>query len=79
MPLQREWRNSKAEDVVALCARGAGQGWRAVPQLRVLHLLHDALPAASVTMIVTEHGMVPPSSVPVILREYQRDYALTTK
>lgn len=44
--------------------------WESVPRLGLLNLKYDAMPADYVTMIVTEFGMVPPSSVPVILREW---------
>jgi translation initiation factor eIF-2B subunit delta len=45
-------------------------GWRDQQQLDLLNLKYDAMPADYVTMIVTELGMIPPTSVPVILREY---------
>ncbi|KAI8465109.1 MAG: translation initiation factor [Monoraphidium minutum] len=45
-------------------------GWEAVPQLGLLNLRYDAMPAEYVTCVVTEFGMIPPSSVPVILREW---------
>mmetsp|Transcript_934 Transcript_934/g.1425 ORF Transcript_934/g.1425 Transcript_934/m.1425 type:complete len:659 (+) Transcript_934:25-2001(+) len=54
------------KDVTAL------QGWQEVPRLGLLNLKYDAMPAELVTAIVTEHGMIPPTSVPVILREYQQ-------
>jgi translation initiation factor 2B subunit (eIF-2B alpha/beta/delta family) len=44
--------------------------WRNSPRLGLLNLKYDAMPAEYVTMVVTEFGMIPPSSVPVILREY---------
>jgi translation initiation factor eIF-2B subunit delta len=44
--------------------------WRDSPRLALLNLKYDAMPAEYVTMVVTEFGMIPPSSVPVILREY---------
>lgn len=43
------------------------------PRLRVLNLLYDCTPAEYVTMIVTEVGMLPPTSVPVVLREYRKE------
>jgi translation initiation factor eIF-2B subunit delta len=43
-----------------------------VNRLGLLNLKYDAMPAEYVTMIVTEFGMIPPTSVPVILREYQQ-------
>ena len=48
----------------------AAGGWQEQPRLGLLNLKFDAMPAEYVTMIVTELGMIPPTSVPVILREY---------
>ena len=42
----------------------------------VLNLIYDAMPADFVTLIVTEFGLIPPTSVPVILREYRQEPAL---
>ncbi|KAK8954068.1 hypothetical protein KSP39_PZI002904 [Platanthera zijinensis] len=44
--------------------------WADHKNLQLLNLLYDATPSDYVSMIVTEHGMVPPTSVPVIVREY---------
>lgn len=44
--------------------------WKEIPRLALLNLKYDAMPSEYVTMVVTEFGMIPPSSVPVILREY---------
>uniref|UniRef100_A0A7S1STN3 Translation initiation factor eIF2B subunit delta n=1 Tax=Tetraselmis chuii TaxID=63592 RepID=A0A7S1STN3_9CHLO len=48
-------------------------GWENQSNLILLNLTYDAMPADFVTMIITEIGMVPPSSVPAILREYMKD------
>lgn len=45
------------------------QNWSALPNLRLLNLRYDAVAERHITMIATEVGMIPPSSVPVILRE----------
>jgi translation initiation factor eIF-2B subunit delta len=45
----------------------------ALPRLGLLNLKYDAMPAEYVTMVVTEFGMIPPTSVPVILREYRQE------
>ena len=42
----------------------------------VLNLIYDAMPSDFVTLIVTEFGLIPPTSVPVILREYRQEPAL---
>jgi len=53
---------------------GALRGWRELaPRLGLLNLKYDAMPAEYVSMVVTEFGMVPPTSVPVILREYRQE------
>ncbi|KAK7273189.1 hypothetical protein RIF29_14237 [Crotalaria pallida] len=41
--------------------------------LQLLNLIYDATPLDYVSMIVTDYGMVPPTSVPVIVREYGRE------
>lgn len=48
-------------------------GWEDVDNLYLLNLKYDAMQAEFVTMIITEFGLVPPTSVPVILREYRTD------
>ncbi|KAF5479858.1 hypothetical protein F2P56_000647 [Juglans regia] len=42
--------------------------------LQLLNLIYDATPSDYVSMIVTDYGMVPPTSVPVIVREYRREH-----
>ncbi|XP_058087153.1 probable translation initiation factor eIF-2B subunit delta [Magnolia sinica] len=42
--------------------------------LQLLNLAYDATPSDYVSMIVTDYGMVPPTSVPVIVREYRREH-----
>ncbi|XP_031404268.1 translation initiation factor eIF-2B subunit delta-like isoform X2 [Punica granatum] len=41
--------------------------------LQLLNLMYDATPSEYISMIVTDYGMIPPTSVPVIVREYCRD------
>lgn len=48
--------------------------WSAHGNLQLLNLFYDATPADYVSMIITDFGMVPPTSVPVIVREYRREY-----
>ncbi|KAL5726076.1 hypothetical protein ACHQM5_009147 [Ranunculus cassubicifolius] len=47
--------------------------WTNNENLQLLNLLYDATPSDYVSMIVSDHGMLPPTSVPVILREYRRE------
>jgi translation initiation factor eIF-2B subunit delta len=49
------------------------EGWADNEHLQLLNLTYDATPADYVSMIITELGMVPPTSVPVILREYRKE------
>ncbi|ODQ64491.1 IF-2B-domain-containing protein [Nadsonia fulvescens var. elongata DSM 6958] len=48
--------------------------WRDVANLNILNVLYDLTPAEAIKKIVSEVGNLPPSSVPVILREYKSDY-----
>ena len=38
--------------------------------MKLLNLIFDLTPAQFVTMVITEVGMIPITSVPVVLREY---------
>jgi translation initiation factor eIF-2B subunit delta len=49
--------------------------WRQQEGLGLLSLMYDTMPARCVSMVVTEVGAIPPTSVPVILREYRADGA----
>ena len=57
----------------AAAARGAQvsplANWRDMEALKLLNLLYDVTPAEFVTAVVCDSGMVPATSVPVILRE----------
>ena len=39
----------------------------------LLNVVYDAMPSEYVAVIVTEFGAIPPTSVPVILREYRQE------
>ncbi len=47
--------------------------WKSVSSLKLLNLVYDLTPGEFIMMVITEVGMVPPTSVPVILREYRKD------
>lgn len=47
--------------------------WRKIPNLKLLNFEYDVTPKKFIAMIVTELGMIPPSSVPAIIREYTKD------
>ncbi|KAG9152917.1 hypothetical protein Leryth_012529 [Lithospermum erythrorhizon] len=38
--------------------------------LQLLNLIYDSTPSDYISMIITDYGMIPPTSVPVIVREY---------
>ena len=48
-------------------------GWRDTERLGLLNLKYDAMPADFVSVVVTEAGLIPPTSVAVILRESRQD------
>ncbi|GMM31283.1 translation initiation factor eIF2B subunit delta [Martiniozyma asiatica (nom. inval.)] len=45
--------------------------WKQIPNLNVLNILYDLTPPEYIQKIITEFGALPPSSVPVVLREYK--------
>eukprot|EP00900_Chrysochromulina_parva_P020246 jgi/Chrpa1/2855/Chrysochromulina_OHIO_Genome00002073-RA len=59
--------------VTTASAGGGGTGsvadWRDIPRLKLLNLLYDATPMKYLTMVVTEVGVIPPTSVPAVIRE----------
>ncbi|KAK7327640.1 hypothetical protein VNO77_21724 [Canavalia gladiata] len=50
--------------------------WISQDNLQLLNLLYDATPSDYVSAIVTDHGMIPPTSVAVIVREYGREHLI---
>lgn len=51
------------------------ENWEARPGLGLLSLMYDTMPAQFVSMVITELGAIPPTSVPVVLREFRADGA----
>lgn len=45
--------------------------WKQIPSVTVLNIMYDLTPPLYINKVVTELGSLPPSSVPVILREYK--------
>ena len=39
----------------------------------MLNIAYDVLPQRHVTLVATEIGLIPPTSVPVIVREFKKD------
>lgn len=50
------------------------QNWKEEPKLHILQVLYDVSPPAVINKVITEVGSLPPSSVPVVLREYKSGY-----
>ena len=42
--------------------------WRDIPNLNILNIMYDVTPAENITLVITEYGSLPPSSVPVVHR-----------
>ncbi|XP_062215112.1 uncharacterized protein LOC133915805 isoform X2 [Phragmites australis] len=49
------------------------KNWADNANLQLLNLTYDATPSDYVSMIITDYGMLPPTSVPVIVREYRKE------
>ncbi|KAL8099189.1 hypothetical protein AgCh_031746 [Apium graveolens] len=47
--------------------------WAKSENLQLLNLVYDATPSDYVSMIITDYGMIPPTSVPVVVREYRKE------
>ncbi|KAI8356194.1 hypothetical protein BD560DRAFT_406809 [Blakeslea trispora] len=50
------------------------ENWRDQPDLRLLNLLYDVTPSKYITLVVTEVGLIPCTSAPVIWREYNEEF-----
>eukprot|EP00299_Pterocystis_sp_00344_P014833 c7375_g1_i1.p1 GENE.c7375_g1_i1~~c7375_g1_i1.p1 ORF type:complete len:416 (-),score=104.10 c7375_g1_i1:31-1092(-) len=48
------------------------QDWREFSNLKLVNLLFDVTPIKFVNMVITDVGMIPPTAIPVVIREYQR-------
>ncbi|XP_021760026.1 translation initiation factor eIF-2B subunit delta-like isoform X1 [Chenopodium quinoa] len=48
--------------------------WTSNENLQLLNLMYDTTPSDYISMIITDYGMIPPTSVPVIVREYRREH-----
>ena len=68
--LQAEGRPALSASLAEKHSRGA---------VTALNLAFDLTPRAFITGIVTEFGLIPPTSVPVILREKQDDDAAMSR
>ncbi|KAF2489704.1 IF-2B-domain-containing protein [Lophium mytilinum] len=60
LPKEKSSSTDKHEDVM--------KWWRDEPNLQMLNLLYDVTPAEYISIVITEFGSLPPSSVPVVHR-----------
>jgi translation initiation factor eIF-2B subunit delta len=58
-----------AAAAVADASSSSLSDWKTVPHLKLLHLLYDVTPSDFISAIITEVGIIPPTSVAVLLRE----------
>jgi translation initiation factor eIF-2B subunit delta len=49
------------------------EDWASSENLQLLNLVYDVTPSDYVSMIITDYGMIPPTSVPVVVREYLKE------
>ena len=66
------------DDLVSV-DRGEGNiltDWRDIESLKILNLVYDLTPIRYVDLVISEVGMTPPTSVPVLLREMARDVGM---
>ena len=63
------------DDLVPLTRESADvlSDWRDVNSLHLLNLVYDITPPHFVSMVITEVGMIPCTSVPVVLRVQNPD------
>lgn len=50
--------------------------WRDVKDMKLLNLVYDLTPSDLIVLVITELGYLPPSSVPVVIREYRKEVTL---
>jgi len=50
--------------------------WETIQPLKLLNLMYDLTPIEFIDMVISEYGMVPPTSIPVILREFRKEITL---
>ncbi|KAJ2377456.1 hypothetical protein H4S02_007644 [Coemansia sp. RSA 2611] len=63
--------SEEAKALARLNVRCPLSEWRSTHNLRLMNLTQDITPPEFVSVILTEVGMIPTTSIPVVLREYQ--------
>jgi translation initiation factor eIF-2B subunit delta len=65
LPVDGETTTNPDEVVVAV-----SDDWKNIANLKLSNMQYDLTPHYYISMLITEVGMIPPTSVPVIIREY---------
>lgn len=60
---------NEVADARELISNGSFEKWKKKSSLDVLNLVYDITPMEYIDMVITEMGCLPPTSIPVILRE----------
>ncbi|KAJ2485016.1 hypothetical protein EV174_002002 [Coemansia sp. RSA 2320] len=63
--------SDEAKALAALNKHCPLSDWRSTHNLRLMNLTQDITPPEFVSVIITEVGMIPTTSIPVVLREYK--------
>ncbi|KAG2228965.1 hypothetical protein INT48_006075, partial [Thamnidium elegans] len=61
-----------------LVNQGVLVDWKHMSNLNVINLLYDVTPAKYISLVITEIGVIPCTSAPVIWREYNEEYGKMT-
>ncbi|CAN0342886.1 unnamed protein product, partial [Ectocarpus sp. 13 AM-2016] len=56
------------DDLISDASGGDVDEFKALPSLKLLNLRYDLTPIKYVTLVITEFGFLPPTSVPVLIR-----------
>ena len=71
-PAPTKIAGAKGNDTsVASATAMTASSWMMKSRPKLLNLMHDVCPPTYINMIITEVGMIPCTSVPVVLREYR--------
>lgn len=70
-PKQLQQQKKKGEEPAEEKNENGLEDWKNIPNVNILNIMYDLCPPEYIKKVVTEFGVLPPSSVPVILREYK--------
>lgn len=68
---QQNQKNNKEPESPEDLEKSPLKDWKNIDNINVLNIMYDLTPPQYIKKVVTEFGALPPSSVPVILREYK--------